>query len=66
MLTWKKEALKRDYQSSIALPINFKFGSLFGSFSLYSQDANFFDADEVDLLKEVVKDISFCPGKAGE
>ncbi len=59
MLSWQKEALKRDYQSSIALPIT-KFGEPFGSFSLYSQDANFFDADEVDLLKEVVKDISFA------
>jgi PAS domain S-box-containing protein len=59
MLAWRKEALQREYQSSIALPIT-KFGEPFGSFSLYSQDANFFDQDEVDLLKEVVKDVSFA------
>jgi signal transduction histidine kinase len=59
MLSWQKEALKRDYQSSIALPIT-KFGEPFGSFSLYSQDANFFDQQEVDLLLEVVNDISFA------
>lgn len=58
MVTWREEALKREYRSSIALPI-LKFGEPFGSFSLYSQEENFFDEEEVSLLDEVVRDISF-------
>jgi PAS domain S-box-containing protein len=59
MGTWRAEALARDYQSSIALPV-FKSGELFGTFNLYSREGHFFDGDEVDLLNEVVKDISFA------
>ncbi|HEV3327162.1 MAG TPA: GAF domain-containing protein [Puia sp.] len=58
MATWREEALKREYRSSIALPI-LKFGKPFGSFSLYSREENFFDEEEVSLLEEVVRDISF-------
>jgi signal transduction histidine kinase len=59
MAVWRAEALRRDYQSSIALPI-VRFGQLFGVFNLYSREENFFDREEVDLLTEVVKDISFA------
>jgi PAS domain S-box-containing protein len=58
MAAWREEALKREYRSSIALPI-LKFGEPFASFSLYSQEENFFDEEEVSLLEEVVRDISF-------
>jgi PAS domain S-box-containing protein len=58
MAAWRKEALKREYRSSIALPI-LKFGKPFGSFTLYSEEENFFDEEEVSLLEEVVRDISF-------
>ncbi len=59
MGTWRQEALSRDYRSSIALPI-IKSGEPFGSFSLYSQEENFFDRVEIQLLDEVVQDMSFA------
>ena len=55
---WKEEAMRRGYRSSMALPI-FKFGQLFGIFSLYSDEYQFFDEEEVRMLDEVVRDISF-------
>ena len=58
MRPWKEEALRRGYRSSMALPI-FKFGEPFGIFSLYSDEYNFFDDEEVRMLDEVVRDISF-------
>jgi signal transduction histidine kinase len=59
MAAWRQEALSRDYRSSIALPI-MKFGEPFGSFSLYSQEEGFFDEQEIELLDEVVQDMSFA------
>jgi PAS domain S-box-containing protein len=55
---WKEEALERGYRSSIAMPI-FKFGEPYGIFSLYSEEPHFFDEEEVRMLDEVVRDISF-------
>lgn len=55
---WKDEALERGYRSSIAMPI-FKFGEPYGIFSLYSEEPHFFDEEEVRMLDEVVRDISF-------
>jgi PAS domain S-box-containing protein len=59
MAAWRQEALSRGYRSSIALPI-MKSGELFGSFSLYSHEENFFDRQEIQLLDEVVQDMSFA------
>jgi PAS domain S-box-containing protein len=55
---WKEEAMRRGYRSSMALPI-FKFGEPYGIFSLYSDEYHFFDEEEVRMLDEVVRDISF-------
>ncbi len=55
---WKEEAMRRGYRSSMALPV-FKFGEPFGVFSLYSDEYDFFDEEEVRMLDEVVRDISF-------
>jgi PAS domain S-box-containing protein len=55
---WKEEAMRRGYRSSMALPV-FKFGEPFGIFSLYSDEYDFFDEEEVRMLDEVIRDISF-------
>jgi PAS domain S-box-containing protein len=55
---WRAEATRRGYRSSMALPI-FKFGEPYGIFSLYSDEYHFFDEEEVRMLDEVVRDISF-------
>jgi len=58
MAPWKDDALRRGYRSSMALPI-LKFGEPYGVFCLYSEEADFFDEEEVRTLDEVVRDISF-------
>lgn len=58
MQPWKEDALKRGYRSSMALPI-LKFGDPYGVFCLYSEEVDFFDDEEVRMLDEVVRDISF-------
>jgi PAS domain S-box-containing protein len=59
MLPWKKEAINRDYLSSMCLPIK-KFGKVIGSFSLYANTKNFFNDDEIALLEEATGDIAFA------
>ncbi|NWJ52997.1 MAG: PAS domain S-box protein [Bacteroidetes bacterium] len=59
MVLWRDEALKRGYRSSIALPISL-FGKIIGAYTLYASTAHFFDQEEIDLLDEVSKDISFA------
>lgn len=56
---WKDEALKRNYRSSIALPIKL-YGDTIGVFTLYASTTHFFDKEEIDLLVEVASDISFA------
>ena len=57
--SWREEALKRGYRSSVALPIR-QFGKVIGTFSLYASVPDFFDQEEVHLLDEVTNDISFA------
>lgn len=59
MAPWRKEALQRDYQSSIGLPIR-RSGKVIGLLSLYADKKNFFDTEEVSLLDDVATDISFA------
>ena len=59
MALWRKEALKRNYRSSIALPIRV-FDSIIGAFTLYVSETNFFNKTEIDLLLQVTSDISFA------
>jgi PAS domain S-box-containing protein len=61
MALWREEALKRSYQSSIAVPIIVK-DKVIGTFNIYSSDSFFFNESEIKLLKEVTGDISFAIG----
>ena len=56
---WRSEAIKRGYQSSIALPIN-QFGEVVGAITIYSSDINFFDEPEIHLLLDVIGNINFA------
>lgn len=58
MAPWKDAAIARGYYSSISLPLK-KGGAVVGAFCLYAGTKNFFDQDEIDLLKEATDDISF-------
>lgn len=58
MTPWKDAALSRNYRSVISLPIC-KNGAVFGVFSLYAENTNRFDDDEISLLNKVGDDINF-------
>ncbi len=55
----KAEMMLRDIHSSISLPL-FRFGKVIGVFGLHSSIKNFFDTEEINLLEEAVRDISFA------
>jgi|GEM_PF-706014 PAS domain S-box-containing protein len=59
MAPWRKEALKRGFRSSIALPI-FLYGKVIGAFTLYVNEINFFNERELKMLEEVTSDISYA------
>ncbi|MDD4991786.1 MAG: PAS domain S-box protein [Paludibacter sp.] len=54
---WRNEAMKRNYRSAISLPLK-QFDKIFGSLNIYSAQPNFFNAEEIELLVEVVDNIS--------
>ncbi|HVQ37361.1 MAG TPA: ATP-binding protein [Pyrinomonadaceae bacterium] len=57
--TWCDELRQRGYRSSGAFPLQVD-GELVGSFNLYSGEPEFFDDQEVVLLDELARDISFA------
>jgi len=59
MIPWRNEALKREYRSSIALPI-FVQGKVIGAFTLYISEAFFFGESEIRLLEQVTNDIGYA------
>ena len=56
---WKKEALKRGYNSSIAIPI-YNTHKVLGALNIYSDKNNVFDKSEIALLEELSHDISIA------
>lgn len=56
---WNFYTSKHGLNSFIVLPIK-KSGHIFGTFNLYANEINYFDHDDIDLLKEVTGDISFA------
>ena len=55
---WREEALKRGYLSSIALPLRSGEQTL-GALTLYSEEPEAFDQNEVKLLSDLAEDLSF-------
>ena len=56
---WREEALKRNYASSIAIPIIVKAKTI-GVFTIYSSEVNFFNPTEVQQLVTVTQNIAFA------
>lgn len=56
---WREDAHKRGYASSVALPIKID-DEVVGAFSLYASTPSFFNREEVNLLEEMVGNISFA------
>ncbi len=54
---WREEALRRGYLSSIALPLADK--EVFGVLTVYAEEMNAFNPDEISLLEEMAGDMAF-------
>lgn len=59
MEPWRAEALKRGFQSLMAIPIK-KFDITVGVFVIYAAEKNYFDEEEIGLLKKATADVTFA------
>jgi len=55
---WREAALQRGYQSSIALPLVGSKG-VFGALMIYAPEADAFSSEEITLLEDLSRDLSF-------
>ena len=55
---WRKEALRRNYASSIALPLK-RDDQVFGALNIYAAVPDAFPVEEVRLLKELTSNLAF-------
>jgi PAS domain S-box-containing protein len=55
---WRSEAVQRGYAAAIAIPLVEQNG-VFGALSVYAEDPDAFDDDEVKLLTQLADDLSF-------
>jgi len=58
MVPWRQEALKRGLQASIGLPLRAS-GEVFGALTIYAEQPDAFDAEEVSMLAQLAEDISY-------
>ncbi|MET3999811.1 HD domain-containing phosphohydrolase [Marinobacterium sp. MBR-109] len=58
MVHWRKEALKRGYQSAIAIPFHLP-NDMIACLTLYSSRVNVWSSPERKLLQEIAADLSF-------
>ncbi len=55
---WRAEALKRGYQSSIALPL-MSGGTAFGALTIYADKPYAFDSEQTVLLRDLADDLTY-------
>lgn len=58
MLPWREAALKRGYQSSVALPLAYD-NKVFATLMLYSSESVSFGRREVELLEELASNVAY-------
>ncbi|MCX5875980.1 MAG: GAF domain-containing protein [Deltaproteobacteria bacterium] len=58
MAPWRDDALQRGYRSSAAFPL-IVFGEVRGAINFYADEPHFFNTNEIRLLDELARDISF-------
>lgn len=58
-LPWREAALQRGFKGASGVPLRFK-GRPIGALTLYADETNFFDAEQLGLLEEMATDISFA------
>ena len=62
MFAWREEALKRDYHSVISMPI-IVHSKLIAVYTLYKSEIDFFNEEEIKLLKGVTDNIAYALDK---
>lgn len=58
-ISWKELMLADGYTANIALPLHDDKGLTFGVLSIYSSEKSIFDAQEVELLSDLARDIAY-------
>jgi len=58
---YRDEAIRRGYRSSVALPLR-NGTAIVGAMRIYADEPGFFNDKELELLQELVEDISFALG----
>jgi PAS domain S-box-containing protein len=56
--SWRVEARKRGYASSVAIPL-FTGGVILGALNIYAAESDAFDTEEVEFLEELANDLAF-------
>ena len=56
---WRAEALRRGYRSVLALPLSLQ-GRALGALTVYASRPAAFDAEEIELLEQICKNLSFA------
>jgi signal transduction histidine kinase/CheY-like chemotaxis protein/ligand-binding sensor domain-containing protein len=55
---WRAEAIRRGYASLIGLPLK-SDGQTFGALTIYAREADAFDAEEADQLRELANNLAY-------
>ncbi len=58
MALWREAAIKRGYQSSVALPL-VNEGVVLGALMMYAREVDAFNVEEVKLLEELANDLAY-------
>lgn len=58
MLPWREAAIKRGYESGIALPLS-HFGKVFGVLSIYAASPDAISQEEAKFLEEMANDLAY-------
>lgn len=58
LIPWRKEAVKRGYSSAMAFPLIVEKETI-GALSIYSENADSFDDNEISILTELVNDLEY-------
>jgi signal transduction histidine kinase len=59
LIPWRENAIKRDYASSVGLPLVPENGKIIGALTIYAKETDAFDKEELDLLMELAGDAAY-------
>lgn len=59
MTPWKKDALRLGYKASASFPLKVS-GKVIGAITLYANEVDFFNTDEIKLLEKLAANLSFA------